>query len=76
MIKEIPHTNALVDFSFAITWFQYQLWYQPKVSANLGFDFGIRSKSKQCVQSWSYVLLIGFQGFCFVRNKKASQFLS
>ena len=75
MIKEIPHTITLVDFSFAM-WFQYRLWCQPKVSTNLGFDFGIRSKPKQCVELWSHALLITFQKFCFVRNKKESQFLN
>ena len=32
-------------FSFDM-WFQYQIRYQPKVQANVGFCFGIGPKSK------------------------------
>ena len=52
MIEKLPHTIAKyawqLDSPFEM-WFQYRLQYRPKVSANLGFGFGIGPKSKLVV---------------------------
>ena len=45
MIEKIPNTVGILDFPFEM-WFWYQLRYQPKVLANVGFGFGIGSKPK------------------------------
>ena len=56
MMEKIPNTEAklsvLLDYPFEM-WFRYRLRYRPKVSANLGFSFGIGPKPKHGFRSYT-----------------------
>ena len=63
MMEKYPILSVLLDSSLEM-WFRYQLQYQPKVSANLCFGFGIGPKPKQWFRSYQ----CGIMGFSIDRR--------
>ena len=76
MDKNTPYYWKL-DSAFDL-WFLYWLRYQPKVSANLGFGFGIRPKPKywfrsctmQYIRFWGYIIHVGPYFICNGHQKR------